>query len=123
MNLPNGLPQEQSPSTVAFDPKMLEGADWETLNSLAYKFQGEAAAATQPMQLAAGGISFQTQRAINELDRDYKPAPKSDAGSGAWSEGKDSKVIEDFKARQKENKERQDRDLQKMLDARKKKQG
>jgi hypothetical protein len=118
MNLPNDLPQP-SDSTVTFDPKMLEGADWETLNSLAYKFQGEGQALDKPMQVAAGGLSFQTQRALNELDREgQQPVPKVDTGN-AWG-GKDSKMIEDWRSR---NKNRQDQELKRLLEARKKAKG
>ena len=112
--------QWQDPSRVPFDPKMLEGADWETLNSLAYKFQGEAmqladnsfVGSQNPQNAAAmqaAGMPGSTQSAA--------PTPPPVTG---YSSGKDDTMTQDWRAR---NKDRQDKEFKKLMEDRKKQRG
>jgi hypothetical protein len=105
MNLQQEMPRGDlaSPTSVPFLPALLDGMDWETLSSLAYKFRGEEESVPEPLKLAAGGVSFQTQRAINELDREGQP--RVEQAVPAWTRGADDKVSREWKER---NQQRQD---------------
>ena len=109
--------QQQDPSRVPFDPKMLEGADWETLNSLAYKFQGEA------MQLAdnsfVGSQNPQNAEAMQAAAVGGKAPPAPPPVTG-YSSGKDDTMIQDWRAR---NKDRQDKEFKRLMEDRKKQRG
>jgi hypothetical protein len=62
--------------------------------------QGDGQAAMAPMQLAAGGISFQTQRALNELDRESAGAPSTPTPSG-YATGRDDRITQEWRERQR----------------------
>jgi len=68
-------------------------------------------APTSPMQLAAGGISFQTQRALNQLERELNPRAQG-GPSGAGSTGKDDRVTQEWRQR---NAPRQEQQLEELL--------
>ena len=114
----------ESAPTAPFDPRVLEEADWDTLNSLAYKFQEEAAQipeqSVEPLLLAASdGVSFQTHRAMKEAGvgpYGGQPAPVARAVD-PWTRGKDDKVIDDWRER---NRERQQQDYERLMRERQK---
>jgi hypothetical protein len=105
--------QQRGGSAIPFSEAQLQGADWDTLNQLAYQYQREASSVTEPLQLAdasalfgrSDGVSFQTKRALHELDKEFfGTASEPVAPVRGYSPGKDTQMIEDYKARTAEAK-------------------
>lgn len=62
-----------------------------------------------PMLLAGNGISFQTQRALNDLERNGHPPDPPPQGTGSY--GQDSQMTRDWRDRAKEEQTRQLKEL------------
>lgn len=60
-----------------------------------------------PMQLAGNGISFQTQRAINQLDRDLAGPPPVVPSPGVGASGQDNQMTQDWRNRVAPNQQQQ----------------
>lgn len=100
---------QQASNTVPFTEEQLDQLDWSSLVQMHQQFEQETMGQKLPkpyeqperlMLLAAGGISFQTQRAINELDKSFeKPASSPSIPTATYSGGRDTQATQDWRGR------------------------